>query len=381
MHIVIRSASLDDAPTLRGIERRAGGRFHDVGMPEVADDEPLPIEVLARYTVAQRAWVAVDDAGCLIGYVLVDDIDGNAHVEQVSVEPSHQGQGVGHALIERVGLWAAERGMPAITLTTFTDVPWNAPLYRRLGFRVLAEGDIGPGLRAVRDAESAHGLDPETRTCMRRELATSGDQDIVVGRCGGVGQDLVVDVDRSALRPRRADQEDAPGVAEVWLRSRLASVPVIPPSIHADDDVRAWFATIVLPERETWVIEDERAVVALMVLEPGWIEQLYVDPMHTGGGLGSRLVDLAKELNPAGLDLWTFQANAGPGASTSATDSWRSRRPKATTRRQPQTSATTGRTNEGGARQIAGSAQIDIDRVRPQPWPCRTSCCAGGTPA
>ena len=85
----------------------------------------------------------------------------------------------------------------------------------------------------------------------------------------------------------------------------------IPPPIHADDDVRAWFATTVLPERETWVIEDEGAVVALMVLEPGWIDQLYVEPMYTGRGLGSRLVDLAKELNADGLDLWTFQANAG----------------------------------------------------------------------
>jgi GNAT superfamily N-acetyltransferase len=176
VHIVIRSASPGDAPTLRGIERRTGGRFHEVGMPDVADDEPLPIEVLARYAVAQRAWVALNDADCPIGYVLVDDIDGNAHVEQVSVEPSHQGQGVGRALIEHVGLWAAERGMFAITLTTFTDVPWNAPLYRRLGFRALADEDIGPGLRAIRDAESAHGLDPATRTCMRRELASRADQ-------------------------------------------------------------------------------------------------------------------------------------------------------------------------------------------------------------
>jgi hypothetical protein len=42
------------------------------------------------------------------------------------------------------------------------------------------------------------------------------------------------------------------------------------------------FATAVLPERETWVVEDDGAVVALMVLEPGWIDQLYVDPTYTG---------------------------------------------------------------------------------------------------
>ena len=59
------------------------------------------------------------------------------------------------------------------------------------------------------------------------------------------------------------------------------------------------------------VIEDEEVVAALIVLEPGWIDQLYVDPMYTRGGLGSRLVDLAKEINPDGLDLWTFQTNGG----------------------------------------------------------------------
>lgn len=60
--------------------------------------------------------------------------------------------------------------MPAVTLTTFSDVSWNAPLYRHLGFRVLAEHEIGPQLQAARDAETAHGLDPTRRVCMRSEL-------------------------------------------------------------------------------------------------------------------------------------------------------------------------------------------------------------------
>jgi hypothetical protein len=75
--------------------------------------------------------------------VHVDDIDGSAHVEQVSVEQSHQAQGAGRALIERVSVWTTEQGMPAITSTTFTDVPWNAPLSRCLGFRVVADEGIG----------------------------------------------------------------------------------------------------------------------------------------------------------------------------------------------------------------------------------------------
>jgi GNAT superfamily N-acetyltransferase len=60
------------------------------------------------------------------------------------------------------------------------------------------------------------------------------------------------------------------------------------------------------------VIDDDHGeIVALLVLEPGWIDQLYVHPGHTGCGLGSRLLDVAKAVYPEGLDLWTFAANTG----------------------------------------------------------------------
>ena len=42
------------------------------------------------------------------------------------------------------------------------------------------------------------------------------------------------------------------------------------------------------------------------------IEQLYVAPAWIGRGLGRRLVELAKERRPAGLDLYCFAVNAGP---------------------------------------------------------------------
>jgi GNAT superfamily N-acetyltransferase len=166
MAVVVRPPAISELPALRTIERLAGERFRDVGLPDVADDEPPSLGVLTRYTEHGRCWVAVDDAGSPIGYVLVDAVDGNAHVEQVSVHPDHQGSGVGRTLMERVFGWATEAGMPGVTLTTFSDVPWNAPLYRHLGFRVLRDDELGPGLRAIRDQETGHGLDPARRVCM-----------------------------------------------------------------------------------------------------------------------------------------------------------------------------------------------------------------------
>ena len=75
--------------------------------------------------------------------------------------------------------------------------------------------------------------------------------------------------------------------------------------------MHAWFASVVIPTLETWVVEVAREVVALLVIDEGWIDQLYVDPQHVRRGLGSCLVDIAKRQSHGNLDLWTFQSNVG----------------------------------------------------------------------
>lgn len=139
-------------------------------MPAVAADEPMSSERLVAYARAGRSWVATDREDHVVGYVVVELIDGCAHVEQLSVRPSHQGQGLGRALLAEVERWAAAGGIEALTLTMFAEVPWNRPLYEHLGFRVLREEELSPGLRALRTDEAAHGLDPESRVCMRRPV-------------------------------------------------------------------------------------------------------------------------------------------------------------------------------------------------------------------
>jgi GNAT superfamily N-acetyltransferase len=170
MTVSIRASRPEDTLTLQDIERRAGAQFRDVGMPDIADAEPASTEELDEYARAGRGWVAVGDDDRPIGYLIVDIVDGAAHIEQLSVVPGHQGTGVGRALVDRVRTWAGEHGYPAITLTTFTDVPWNRPLYEHLGFHVIAPDDLGPELRAVRDHEATLGLDPAIRVCMRSRV-------------------------------------------------------------------------------------------------------------------------------------------------------------------------------------------------------------------
>ncbi|MCI3935367.1 GNAT family N-acetyltransferase [Streptomyces sp. AN091965] len=166
----IRVVDPNEFPLLQDIERAAGRSFRDVGMPEIADDEPPTSDELARYQRAGRAWVAADDADRPVAYLLADHVDGDLHIEQVSVHPDHARRGVGRALIEHLAGTARAGGFPALTLTTFAEVPWNAPYYARCGFETVDEAAIGPQLRAVRRNEAAHGLDRWPRVCMRRPV-------------------------------------------------------------------------------------------------------------------------------------------------------------------------------------------------------------------
>lgn len=170
----IRAAAPSDGAELRRIERLAGERFREVGLGWVADHEPPSTDTLAAYARAGRSWVAVNAEGRLAGYVLVDVVDDCAHVEQVSVRPDHQGSGVGRTLLDQVCSYAAATHRRAVTLTTFDAVAWNRALYEHIGFRVLTDAEIGPELRAVQEAEAAHGLDPTTRVAMGLALEPPG---------------------------------------------------------------------------------------------------------------------------------------------------------------------------------------------------------------
>lgn len=165
---MVRAARYDELEKLREIERAAGELFRGAGMHAVANDEPLSIAELAVFQGDGRAWVFADEADEPVAYLLVDVVDGNAHVEQVSVRPTHGRQGLGSALLEAAAAWAEASALPALTLTTYRDVPWNAPYYERLGFRAVDEAQMTPGLLRVRDEETARGLARWPRVAMRR---------------------------------------------------------------------------------------------------------------------------------------------------------------------------------------------------------------------
>jgi GNAT superfamily N-acetyltransferase len=113
-------------------------------------------------------------------------------------------------------------------------------------------------------------------------------------------------------RLRRATLADVPAMAACFLAARRSLLAIVP-MVHPDESVGPWIAGNLFTRTSLWVGEGDIGVAAMMSLSPGWLEHLYVHPDQHSGGLGSALLGLAKRQDEAasGLQLWTFQANAG----------------------------------------------------------------------
>ena len=109
---------------------------------------------------------------------------------------------------------------------------------------------------------------------------------------------------------RKASLDDAAAIAEVYLSSRRAASPSIPPGVHSDAEVHAWVRELLVPECEVYVTVDDDEVVAFMALDGDMLEQLYVAPLHQRIGHGARLLGLAQTTRES-LVLWTFEGNLG----------------------------------------------------------------------
>ena len=113
---------------------------------------------------------------------------------------------------------------------------------------------------------------------------------------------------------RRATVDDADALAAI-LRSAMRDAMPSLPELHTPDDDRWFLRTIVLPQEEVWVAEQDGDIVGFTALGTrdgaAYLQHIYVAPEHQGRGIGSELLGRAKERRPAGFRLWVFQGNEG----------------------------------------------------------------------
>jgi GNAT superfamily N-acetyltransferase len=173
----IRFATPEDVNALPDIERLAGLLFkthpEDLGIPESMYEESNTVETFAAAQAAGRLWVATTAGGELVGFALVIELDGYAHLDEIDVLPSHSGQGIGSSLLAAVCSWAKDTGYPAVTLRTFRAVPWNAPFYQNRGFRIVDSSALAAAHRGLETSERARGLRTDLRVTMAYDTTES----------------------------------------------------------------------------------------------------------------------------------------------------------------------------------------------------------------
>lgn len=165
MKYEIREASRGDVEFLPAIEQAASELFAETPFASETDQGCLTTDYLSERQQAGMLWVAAIGSE-LAGFAVVELIGSDAHLHELSVHPGHQRKGLGRRLVETVIDRARADRCERVTLSTYANIPWNAPFYRKIGFTELTHL-TEPYLEIVA-REKARGLDTSQRVIMAR---------------------------------------------------------------------------------------------------------------------------------------------------------------------------------------------------------------------
>lgn len=169
----IEFAQPEHLHALPEIERQAACLFRGWDVPNSVLEETTPLEEFQAAQAAGLLWVALSPQHQPVGFALVEVEGHMPHLEEIDVHPLHGRRGIGTTLVKAVCAWARDRGYAGITLTTYRDIPWNAPFYASLGFEVLGAAELTSYLRERVEDEAARRLDPPCRVVMRKTFHRS----------------------------------------------------------------------------------------------------------------------------------------------------------------------------------------------------------------
>src|SRR5215813_8285097 len=157
MVLTFRTAMLPDGEAVGRIIRAAftpyvralGRELAADGSARFAEERERVAAELERGDV----YVALDGEQ-IVGTVRTKLQENALYIQQIAVDPSRQGTGVGSWLLARIDELARLRGLGGLSLETAEMAEANIRLYRRHGFEIVGRGPPD------------HGLDPHTRVHM-----------------------------------------------------------------------------------------------------------------------------------------------------------------------------------------------------------------------
>ncbi|MBP6122658.1 MULTISPECIES: GNAT family N-acetyltransferase [Providencia] len=164
---VIRLANVSDARLLPDIEKSAAQIFlgHEK-FSWIAQGNVQTEQDHLNFIQRKMEWVAVNGSDEPIGFINVEKQANSLHICELSVCQQWQGQGIGKQLVNHIIDLALAQKIPAISLTTFCDIPWNAPYYQRLGFHIIKHENLTNELKSILQHEMDAGFQVDERCAM-----------------------------------------------------------------------------------------------------------------------------------------------------------------------------------------------------------------------
>jgi GNAT superfamily N-acetyltransferase len=170
----IRAATGDLAEIFPAVENSAGGLFEECPqLAWIAGGDDRPVEHYRTFIAQGVSWVATAEAGRCLGFLCATIECNELHIWEMAIVRDQQRRGIGRTLVAVAKAAAAARGMSSLTLTTFREVPWNAPYYMRLGFEVIPTGSLSRRLRDLLAEEADRGLPSDMRCAMKLNVHAS----------------------------------------------------------------------------------------------------------------------------------------------------------------------------------------------------------------
>src|ERR1051325_11537020 len=124
----IRGATADDAARMRAIARAAYAKY----VPRIGR-EPLPMVADYEAAVAANHAVVIEASGSIRGYIIAWPEPDAYFIENIGVDPQHQGRGLGRRLMNHAVSQADRLGLPALRLYTNALMSENLAMYAHIG--------------------------------------------------------------------------------------------------------------------------------------------------------------------------------------------------------------------------------------------------------
>lgn len=168
----VRFARPDELDALPAIEVAADARF--AATPYAALVAGYPTTAVEDFAAAQDRWalfVAVGGDDRPVAFAHCRPVGrGTLYVAQLSVHPEHAGRRLASRMLDGAAAFHGPRGVTRLTLTTFRDLPWNAPYYGRIGFREVPDLEAEVFLKRQIEEQVRSGFARECRVAMARPI-------------------------------------------------------------------------------------------------------------------------------------------------------------------------------------------------------------------